>query len=261
MNRHAIFLTGIAACCASPAVAQDPEVNSEAGEYVIATPAEEAADIVIEIEDVDVLPAQRVIPARRQPVVIRRVIVEDDMRAAGADYARDGQVPHAYHIRRQAPHHGDRGGRDMQTLPVPAGARIVSFNREQWLAECRDRLSTYEESDRGKIIGALTGAALGGLAGNRIAGRGNRTVGTVLGAGAGALAGAAIGDALEGDPQPSASAYGECEAYLDDYMESARSGELQTAPAYYGQEYMLVPVTITIPQRAVYREVEVEVSD
>ena len=37
MNRHAIFLTGIAACCASPAVAQDPEVNSEAGEYVIAT--------------------------------------------------------------------------------------------------------------------------------------------------------------------------------------------------------------------------------
>ena len=44
-------------------------------------------------------------------------------------------------------------------------------------------------------------------------------------------------------------------------MESARSGELQMAPAYYGQEYMLVPVTITIPQRAVYREVEVEVSD
>ena len=42
-------------------------------------------------------------------------------------------------------------------------------------------------------------------------------------------------------------------------MASAQSGALSGAPAYYGQEYMLVPVTVTVPQRAVYREVEVEV--
>jgi uncharacterized protein YcfJ len=42
--------------------------------------------------------------------------------------------------------------------------------------------------DGGTIIGAIAG----GLLGNTIAGRGNRTLGTVLGAGGGALAGRAI---------------------------------------------------------------------
>ena len=40
--------------------------------------------------------------------------------------------------------------------------------------------------------GAAIGAAVGGLAGNRIAGRGNRTGGTLIGAGVGALAGMVI---------------------------------------------------------------------
>ena len=43
-------------------------------------------------------------------------------------------------------------------------------------------------NDAGTIIGAIAG----GLLGNGIAGRGDRTLGTVLGAGAGALAGRAI---------------------------------------------------------------------
>jgi uncharacterized protein YcfJ len=47
--------------------------------------------------------------------------------------------------------------------------------------KCRD-------GDGGTIIGAIAG----GLLGNTIAGRGNRTLGTVLGAGGGALAGRAI---------------------------------------------------------------------
>lgn len=38
---------------------------------------------------------------------------------------------------------------------------------------------------------------MGGIAGNRIAGRGNRTAGTLIGGGLGAIAGAAIGDAAD----------------------------------------------------------------
>ena len=44
------------------------------------------------------------------------------------------------------------------------------------------------DGDGGTIVGAIAG----GLLGNTIAGRGDRTVGTILGAGVGALAGRAI---------------------------------------------------------------------
>jgi len=49
------------------------------------------------------------------------------------------------------------------------------------------------------VGGALIGGAIGGLAGNRIAGRGNRTAGTLIGAGVGAIAGTVI-DQAERDP-------------------------------------------------------------
>ena len=55
----------------------------------------------------------------------------------------------------------------------------------------RDHRRNYRNrcnNDAGTIIGAIAG----GLLGNGIAGRGDRTLGTVLGAGAGALAGRAI---------------------------------------------------------------------
>lgn len=42
------------------------------------------------------------------------------------------------------------------------------------------------------VGGAVIGGVVGGLAGNRIAGHGNRTAGTIVGAGMGAIAGAAI---------------------------------------------------------------------
>ena len=44
------------------------------------------------------------------------------------------------------------------------------------------------DGDGGTIVGAIAG----GLLGNTVAGRGDRTVGTILGAGVGALAGRAI---------------------------------------------------------------------
>lgn len=47
------------------------------------------------------------------------------------------------------------------------------------------------------LTGAAIGAVLGGIAGNRISGRGDRLGGTVLGAGLGGLAGAAIEKAMD----------------------------------------------------------------
>lgn len=244
MNRTALALAGLATISGVPALAQE------------AKPAER----VIEIEERVMLPAEAVTP-QGEPVVIERIIIRRDPAQAGADWVQQDGTVHRFHtmpantVRSMT--YVPSGGAG--AFPVPPGGRIVQFDRAAWLAECRDRLSTYEDDKRGEVIGALAGAALGGVLGNRIAGRGNRTLGTVAGVVAGGLAGAAIGDAVEGDPQPSAEAYGECEAYLDDYMASAQSGALSGAPAYYGQEYMLVPVTVTVPQRAVYREVEVEV--
>ena len=50
------------------------------------------------------------------------------------------------------------------------------------------RYRKCNDGDGGTIIGAIAG----GLLGNTVAGRGDRTVGTILGAGVGALAGRAI---------------------------------------------------------------------
>lgn len=54
------------------------------------------------------------------------------------------------------------------------------------------------------VAGGVIGGVVGGVIGNRIAGSGNRVVGTVLGAGAGALAGTAIANAASDrrDPPP-----------------------------------------------------------
>jgi Ni/Co efflux regulator RcnB len=49
----------------------------------------------------------------------------------------------------------------------------------------------------GGLTGAAVGGVVGGLLGNRIAGHGNRTVGTIMGAGVGAIAGGAIGSAAD----------------------------------------------------------------
>jgi len=79
--------------------------------------------------------------------------------------------------------------------------------RGAWLAECRRRVGTRNSGLEGAAIGGI----VGGLAGNRIAGRGDRTVGTIAGAAVGAAAGMAIdrsGDRRELD---------QCETYLNDY--------------------------------------------
>ncbi|PNQ74562.1 hypothetical protein BA950_13855 [Erythrobacter sp. SAORIC-644] len=137
---------------------------------------------------------------------------------------------------------------------LPAGGQVVAFDRLAWLDECRARLDTYDnESERGKVMGALIGGVAGGVLGNRIAGAGNRTPGTLIGAGAGVAAGMAVGDAIDDRNRSRSDSYGQCEAYLDDYMRSvtAEAGSVQYVQP--GQ-YMLVPVTVSVPQRVIYRE-------
>ena len=56
----------------------------------------------------------------------------------------------------------------------------------------RDRDGRYRCKKDNGTTGLLIGGAVGGLAGNEIAGRGDKLLGTVLGAGAGALLGREI---------------------------------------------------------------------
>lgn len=183
-------------------------------------------------------PAQ-VVYAQQPPAGASRVIYRDAP-------AQQGQpVQYGY---------GYQPGQAGAPIYLPAGAQVVAFDRNAWLEECRARLDTYEnDSDRGEVIGALVGAAAGGVLGNRIAGRGNRTAGTLIGAGAGALAGMAVGDAVEDRSRRRNDSYGQCQAYLDDYMQQANAS---AGTVQYNQpgQYMLVPVTVEVPQKAVYRD-------
>ncbi len=81
--------------------------------------------------------------------------------------------------------------------------------------------------------------------------RGDRLAGTLIGAGAGALAGMAAGDAIEDGSRRRTNSQGQCQAYLDDYMQQAMAS---AGTVQYNQagQYMLMPVTVTVPQRAVY---------
>ncbi|WJY19580.1 glycine zipper 2TM domain-containing protein [Alteriqipengyuania flavescens] len=126
--------------------------------------------------------------------------------------------------------------------------------RDAWLDECRSR-------DRdSNIEGAIIGGVIGGIAGNRIAGEGNRRIGTVVGGVVGAAAGAAI-DSAEGGYAD------ECEAYLDRYMASGHGGYGYQSAYGYGhsgyyagcgcQGYMatrMVPITTYRFGRVEYAE-------
>lgn len=100
--------------------------------------------------------------------------------------------------------------------------------REEWLAECRRRISARDDGVGGAVIGGL----VGGVAGNRIAGRGNRTVGTIAGAAAGAVVGTAIDKA-----EDRGRVRDECETYLDDYYAYYGSGGYDRGYPGYGYGY------------------------
>lgn len=92
----------------------------------------------------------------------------------------------------EAGHHGGHGWRGGYEAPPDRYRGYDGRYEDRGLGDrgrrygrrhrCRDR------GDGGTIIGAIAG----GLLGNAVAGRGDRTMGTLLGAGGGALAGRAI---------------------------------------------------------------------
>lgn len=126
------------------------------------------------------------------------------------------------------------------------------FDREAWLADCRDRIRGVDRRDRGGVIGGLLGAAAGGVIGNR-AWDSERLAGTLLGAGVGGLAGIAIGAAIgaAGDRRRE----DECAWHLDRYMAAGQPGPHYANGYGYGYPaFTYVPVLVQIPQRAVVRE-------
>lgn len=108
--------------------------------------------------------------------------------------------------------------------------------------------------------GALIGGVAGGLIGNRVAGRGDRLLGTAVGGAVGALAGAAIDRAEDsrryderGPPRPD-EAYGdECDAVLPaGYMLVSVPGGQECRDEVVTREEW-VPEYITIPGRPIYQ--------
>ena len=136
--------------------------------------------------------------------------------------------------------------------------------RGAWLNECRRRMAMAYHRDDG-VGGAVIGGLLGGLAGNRIAGRNNRTFGTIAGAAVGGVAGAMIDKAEDRGRSEEPSDY--CESYLDYY---SYVGTYQQGGYGNGQPVMLliqatpvryatVRATPSPAPEPVYEEVEVPV--
>ena len=111
--------------------------------------------------------------------------------------------------------------------------------------------------------GALIGGVAGGLLGNRVAGRGDRLLGTAAGAAVGALAGAAIDRAEDGHryddrgPPPPGEGYGsgysdECDAVLPaGYMLVSVPGGQECRDEVVTREEW-VPDYVTVPGRTFY---------
>lgn len=115
--------------------------------------------------------------------------------------------------------------------------------RADWLAECRSR-----HGNGNKVGGAIVGGVLGGVIGHEIAGRGDKTLGTVAGAAVGAVAGGAIGASAD-----RRSRMDWCESYLESHMQRGPAyGYGQAYPGYgYAYAYQPVMVPVMMPMMAV----------
>lgn len=117
-------------------------------------------------------------------------------------------------------------------LPPQPGAYPPGWEqaRADWLAECRSR------RDNGKTVGgAVIGGIVGGVIGNRVAGRGDRALGTIAGAAVGGVAGGAIGHAAD-----RRAAMDWCETYLERNITWGYGG--QQASYGYQPAAVMVPV-------------------
>lgn len=118
-------------------------------------------------------------------------------------------------------------------LPPQPGAYPPGWDqaRADWLAECRNRHGNSKA-----VGGTVVGGIVGGVIGNRVAGRGDRVLGTLAGAAMGAVAGGAIGHAAD-----QRAAMDWCETYLERNITWGHGG--QQVGYGYQPATVMVPVT------------------
>lgn len=255
----ALGLTGTALLMAGTAAAQalpplsPAEVSTLPAEYRARTLPADRTETTIGADGVETITRTRYIPAQ-MPV---------NTTPAHPQAAYPGAYP---------------AGMPMHQMPMAYGAQPAVFERQQWIDECRRRTAGRNRNDTGTIIGALLGAIGGGVAGNLIAGAGDKLLGTVIGGAGGALGGGLIGSLFNGRKR---DAY-DCETALDSYLSQSvpaqrfASREIPVAttyaaPAYgygYGypvmmqpsyyyappQQQVVVPMRYDQPQQVVVRE-------
>ena len=112
---------------------------------------------------------------------------------------------------------------------LPAGGELVAFDQAAWLSECRLRLKLPVKIARSGDDDARRPPASAQPSGAQYSPT----------------------DVELWENYPLSDV---CEQYLKDYIASATSGSLLVATAP-GQQYFLVPVTVTIPQAVTYRDV------
>ncbi len=254
--RNIIALTSGIAMLPGAAFAQ-AALEYEIGGYEYAEPlaeqnAEDGDEPRIVLELTEDRGAKRAIQSRQDetsPVFVERPVLQplrtvDPDRtgmigtaAAGADFAQDTavQVPVTYTdappvasgaigstvTPMPAPAGRSGAGRTYvyragQEPRLPLGGRVVQFDRAAWLQECSRRLAPQRGyTDNSEEYYDY--------------------------------------EEIEYDPERAIAAMGRCEAYLDSYIASARSGALRNSTSSTG-DYMLVPVTVMQPRQARYSD-------
>lgn len=153
--------------------------------------------------------------------------------------------------RRDAEWHETRGDRGPRRVHATGRNHDAGRHHAEDRRAVRTRYSDAElermcRRDDG-VGGAIIGGAVGGIIGNRVAGRGNRTAGTLIGGGVGAVVGAAID---QSEDRSACNAYWERNnarshgGYVDGYD---RGGHASAAYGYGGGYVMSAPTTIVIP--------------
>lgn len=280
MTARRLLALGAASCAitvATPALAQ-PQMTYEQRTYEYAQPAP-ANGMVIYRQQPVVQQVPSTIPTTSHPVVQQ---VPADYQEYDVEYEHAAPAATTHHV-----YHGAGAGYPpMAHHPMPHPAPMpqhaggypypghtaypglpADFDRDEWLADCREGYRNPRRSNSGAVGGGILGAAVGGVIGNRVA-DGNRLAGTLIGAGVGGLAGLAIGSAIagSGDRRRAREA---CEAWLDDYRAGRYGGGYWQQGGYgqhgYGYGYAhgyytmtYVPVLVAVPQRAIVRETVTE---
>jgi hypothetical protein len=160
--------------------------------------------------------------------------------------AQAAATPQAY---MPPPHAGTYpGGPPMQPVPMGYAAQLAVFERQQWIDECHRRTAGRNRNDTGTIIGALLGAIGGGVAGNLIAGTGDKLLGTVIGGAAGGLGGGLVGSLFNGRKR---DRY-DCAAALDAYLSQPAPQRFASRSIPYPAAAYAYPVMVQQPAYTYY---------